>query len=418
MCFVGNRALYCFLFKTINNYAIMIDAKQLVCHQVDTIMVGSFMMVVFFYIMMGYAGEADLPAHASIAKQMLEENRLFENNFLLYFVANLLTLFSGNVLLIKYVLVILIGVSNTTKYIIVRDEFARRCSIMQARLASAALLFVFIIPVLYFLRYFNLFKSANTMYLGYYVPNVWHNSTILCMMPFAILTFFLSIRQLKEYEKKRNGLITLFVALGVLVKPSFFFIWGVAYPICMFVRYRFSKEFFYSLIPVVIGLLFVLYEYLTIFNSGDAEVVINVLPLFTTVFWSSHWLCLAISLALPMTFVLLYWEEVYKDLEFWFILVMLVVALGISWCCHETGDRIMHGNFGWQVVPAMWFVYYYVLKTALNSEREKRLIEQKPTSSVKVAFVTKGKVFLCIYLLHVAVGIFYLGRFLVAKIYY
>ena len=377
------------------------------------------MCFVFVYIMF-IVGDccSDLPAHAGFCIDMLKENRLFDNNFLMYFLVNLSTGFLNNFFFKKVSLALLIAVANTTKYVLVRNWFSESFSLRQSKVASLALLFVFVIPWAFFLRKIGLFENNYVlvpyeMYYGYYVPNVWHNSTVICMMPFAIVTFFLSVRQFDQYDGKRNRLITLFVVLGALMKPSFFFLYVMAYPICMFMRYRFDKPFFYSLIPILAGILCVLYEYMTIYcyDVPDGEgVSVNVMHVFSLEFWESHYLYFLISMALPILFVILFKKDICKDMEFWFVFIMLVVGLGISWCCCETGSRAGHGNFVWQVFTAMWFVYYYMLKTAMKREEFIGGVENYDTKLKLKKRI--NNVFLILFVLHVLMGCFYLVRYL------
>lgn len=382
----------------------------------DAMAVVAIMLVVFLYIM--FWGYSDMPAHAHIAKDMLEDGHLFAGNFLMYFMVNLLTFFSGAMLPIKMALCFLLACSNTAKYVLVRNELAGVVSLKRAKIVSLSLLFVFVVPVLYFLKVFGIFQSANTMYNHYSVPNVWHNSTILCMMPFAIITFFLSIRQFEEYNDKRNRLITVFVVLGTLVKPSFFFLYAVAYPICMLVKYRFSKYFFCSLLPIIVGILCVLYEYLTIYDIGDgSEVIISVWPLFTFEFWESRWLYFVISIAFPVVFVLFYWKDIHKDMEFWLIIIMVVVAFGIAWCCSETGERASHGNFSWQVVSAMWFVYYYLIKRVIISGCSFQNTDANGRTFVRGKLGWKNASFVVLYGLNVVTGVLYLMKYLITNSY-
>ena len=383
----------------------------------DTIVVFLLMFCVFFFIV--FYAVSDMSDHAYFAREMLKEGKLFSNNFLMFFLINLFSGFSGTIHSTKAALVLLLSVSNTAKYIIVKKAFEHWCHRKQAMVASLALLMVFVVPILFFLNFFGCVLGEDLMYLGYCVPNVWHNSTTLCMMPFAILTYLLSVKQFEDYDKRRNGLIALFVVLGTLIKPSFFFIYAVAYPIMTLTKYQFKKEFFFSLIPVLCGCVCVLYEYLTIYtpsvtadavNESSSGVVIEIMPLFTVGFWKSRWMKLIISMILPITFVVVYWEEIIKSREFWFVFVMLVMALGISWCCHETGPRADHGNFGWQVIAAMWFVYYYVLKTVVVCDNE--------CDTDGFHLKRRGKVFLGVYSIHVFVGLFYLIRYFVTRIYF
>lgn len=345
--------------------------RNIIKKNLDVIGIFALMVSIFAYIMFVVKWNSDLCAHTYIAQQMLEEHRLFSTNFLMYFLINLLTFFTGAKYPMRAVLVLLLAAANTAKYTIVREAFREWTSSKTAKLASFSMLFVYIIPLMYFLKPLGIFLSADNMYCGYYVPNVWHNSTILCMMPFAIACYLLSVKQFKQYTDRRNKYISLFLVLSVLVKPSFFFVYVIAYPIIMLSQYGLSKTFSKSLLPLLAGGICLVYEYVTIYYSGvndGSSVVIDIAQLFTLDFWQSRILYLVVSLSLPLLFLCLYGRTIVRDPEFWFVLIMLVCGLGIMWCCRETGPRATHGNFGWQTIAAMWFVYFYMLKTATNSE--------------------------------------------------
>lgn len=384
--------------------------SNIVKKNLDVVFIFLLMLLVFGCIMF-YVGNSDLPAHANIALDMLNNNRLFSTNFLMYFCVNILTFFSGNIFCMCIVLVVLIALSNTLKYKFVKDELLDKYDDKIASLSSFTLLFVYIIPVFYFLKYIGFFQNTHNMYMGYFVPNVWHNSTILCMMPFAIKVFQLSVKQLKEYETHRNIKIALYLTISTLIKPSFFFIYMVAYPIVMLFRYGFSYRFFVGMLPVLIGCLCMLYEYFTIYMvaTDESGVVISFSHILTCEFWKSHILYFLVSLAFPLLFLLLYRTQVCNDYEFWFVLLMLVSAIGISWCCVETGSRAMHGNFTWQVVSAMWFVYYYMLKIILRDDSCELALPNTIGGGIRSCVIKM------VYSLHVLMGLVYLLRFLFTK---
>lgn len=385
--------------------------RNIIKKNLDAIGIFVLMVGIFAYIMFVIKWNSDLPAHTHIAQQMLEEHRLFSTNFLMYFLINLLTFFTGAKYPMRAVLVLLLAAANTAKYTIVREAFREWTSSKTAKLASFSMLFVYIIPLMYFLKPLGIFLSADNMYMGYYVPNVWHNSTILCMMPFAIACYLLSVKQFKQYTNRRNKYISLFLVLSVLVKPSFFFVYVIAYPIIMLSQYGLSKTFSKSLLPLLAGGICLVYEYVTIYYSGvndGSSVVIDIAQLFTLDFWQSHILYLVVSLSLPLLFLCLYGRTIVRDPEFWFVLIMLVCGLGIMWCCRETGPRATHGNFGWQTIAAMWFVYFYMLKTVTNSEALP--LPQRGGYSQRTILIIFG--------LHVIMGFVYLGKFLVTKSFY
>jgi hypothetical protein len=385
--------------------------KHIVFTNFDVIGVFSLMLAIFSYIMFGMGlWKSDLPSHGWIAEQMLEKKQLFMGNFLMYFLVNLFTFFTGKRYKIRAILTLLIAIASVAKYIIARESFKEFTTSKIARWISLSLMFVYVIPWLYYLQAFGLSYDPGYMFQGrYFVPNVWHNSTIICMMPFAMLTYMLSVKQFKEYSNRRNRLITLYVALGVLIKPSFFFVYAVAYPLVIFGIYGFKKEFWRSLIPVGIGSLCVLYEYLTIYYNGGEDgsgVVIDVLQLFTLDFWEKQGPYLIVSLAFPIVFLCLYWHRIVKDKEFWFVVLMIVCAIGIWWCCKETGPRCDHANFYWQVIVVMWFTYYYILKVTLNDLKSHTFTLER-----------KGKIVLLLYGLHVLSGLVYLSRYLITENY-
>mgnify|MGYP007059985583 CR=1 FL=1 len=346
--------------------------RNIIRKNLDAVGIFVLMLGIFAYIMFVIKWKSDLCAHTHIAQQMLEEHRLFSTNFLMYFLINLLIFFTGSTYPMRAALVFLLALANTGKYVLVRETFGEWTSAKNAKWAAFAMLFVYVIPLMYFLKPLGISLSADNMYMGYYVPNVWHNSTILCMMPFAIACYLLSVRQFKQYTDRRNGYIALFLVLSVLVKPSFFFVYVVAYPIIMLIQYGLNKTFFKSLLPLLAGGICLVYEYVTIYYSGaddGSSVIIDIAQLFTPGFWQSRILYLTVSLSLPLLFLFLYGRMVIRDPEFWFVLIMLVCGLGIMWCCRETGPRANDGNFHWQAIAAIWFVYFYILKTLFaNSE--------------------------------------------------
>lgn len=398
--------------------------KKVIGSNLDVVFVGLLMLCIFMYIMFVHYVDSDLRAHAEIARIMLKQRRLFLGNFLLYFFVNLFTAFSCSTKMTKAVLAVLIALSNTGKYVIVRDAFGQFCPNRYARLFSFALLFVFVIPILWCLELLGLYNNPiwlpGVLNLGCYVPNLWHNSTILCSMPFAILTYLLSIKQFDGFQMGRNNKIALFVVIGTLIKPSFFFTWVVAFPILMFIRFRDRKEFWFSLIPVALCCICILYENFSVYFTsplmsfdskyGDSSVVISVAELFTLKFWKNYYLHLLFVFLFPFVFILSYWPKIRKDKEFWFVSILIVVAQGISWCCQETGPRFGHGNFSWQLVPCMWLVFYYILKVVVKSD-----FSVDETGTIKLT--NRGKLFLIVYLFHVLAGIWYLLRYLIIGSY-
>lgn len=376
----------------------------------DTIAVFLLMTTVFVYIMFCFGGNSgDLIGHAKavIRRANVGGPSIIAGNFLLYLMTNMITLFSGNQLAVWITLPIIIALCNTAKYVIVRNAFTVDVERRVAMILSMSLLLVYVIPIAY--CFSGIGAWTHRLYVGYIVPNIWHNSTLLCMMPFAIIAYMQSVRQLQDYSPKRTVYISIALILSILVKPSFFFMYAIVFPFVYFVRYRWSKEFWYLIVPILLGVLIVVYEYITIglyypkHEEGDG-MIISCARIFTWTFWQTRWITWLISLAFPMLFSVLYRNEISKDLEFYALVGMLVVALGIYMCCQETGYRASHGNFAWQMYVVMWFIYYYILR--------------KIVQGVRNGVGWREKLMCSLYALHTASGIFYLLHYLITKNYY
>lgn len=376
----------------------------------DVLAVFAAMMAIFTYVLFAFPVSAsDFQTHAEAIRDYVTvpDSHMFSGNFLMYFIVNLLTLFSGDMIAIYVAFALVVAAANTAKYVIVRNAFALDIDQRWARMMSAALLVVYIIPVLYFFP--GIWPHLHYMHLIYLTPNEWHNSTFICMMPFAIIAYLLSIRQLEQYDPRRTWYIGLSLMLSVLVKPSFFFIYAVVFPIIYWMRYRFSKTFWLMMIPVAAGVCAVLYEYLTIFlffpSGGTGGVAITAERFAQWPFWQVRLQSWTVSLALPIIFVWLYWKEIRKDYEFYTVAGLLAVALGIFLFCVERGPRASHGNFAWQIYAAMWFVYYYVLKVVVQG------VQKNGWQKREIGMVA-------LYGLHVIFGIVYLLRFLIMQTFH
>lgn len=368
----------------------------------DVIAIWLLMSGIFLYQMFGPFGVlTDLAEHLNTAVYMLETDTYVVGNFLMYLMVNVLSCFTGNAMWMAIALPLLIATANTAKYVLVREAFKPEVGMNYARIAAFTLLFVTIIPW---------FIPLRNWYMGYIIPNIWHNSTWICMMPFAIVTYILSIRQLEAFDTRRNGWITLFVVLSICVKPSFFFIYGIAYPIIILCRYGFKKELGYTMIPIVVGMLLVLYQYVTIYFYGtptdaDSSDVVDIWAPFKWETWQDKWDTWLLSFVLPTIFVVLYRKEIKRDYELWFVVLMMIVAMGIAICCYETGYRRYHGNFTWQLLSAMWFVFFYMLRVMSRHIKP----GEKPAVREIVMMVLLA--------IHVVWGIAYLCRFMIDKTY-
>ena len=374
---------------------------------------------VFYYIFLkcGFSVElgdiygdydSDIPYHVYAALNGLRERSFFKGNFLLYLLINLLSGFSMNFKLKGMATCLLLGMAEAATYTMFREQFQKRgVPHTSSILLAISMLLVFVIPYTYYLGLlgFSDADSSRYMYYAYYVPTVWHNSTIIFSMPFSLALFLLSESALKICRLNTIWKMCIIVALDVFVKPSFFFIFLIGFSVVAFARYRFSKDFIRCMFPVVVGTLCMLYVFLSIYGdtSDDSGVQVS----FAKLLQLDHfgWYKIAASLAFPVLFVVFRWRKIDRDFFFLYVLLLLASAIGISLVCVETGPRANHGNFYWQVIPAMQLTYFFILRNLV----------MKKTETQKERIV--GEALMVLFSLHVLSGIWYLARYVLFGIY-
>lgn len=357
----------------------------------------------------------DIHDHAAFARQMALGQRPYSGNFLVYLMVNVLSFFSNNAVLSEAVLCLMIAGATTYRFylasqkinqLVYSDGLSKKAEI-STLFWALSLIFVFAIPIP------GYFTDDCFMYLGSFVPNVWHNSTILILFPFALLLFDLSYKQLQSFDKQRNLFILILVSLNLFIKPSFFFVFICVYPLLLLFTYKFKKEFWYSILPLAVGCCLLVLEYWIIYKVGiptdkEASSVIF-MPFYKNPEFGDELMQIPIALFFSILFPLLYSifniSRLWKSTLFWYCLLSFVVSVLIFFFISESGPRASHGNFYWQIVICTWICFFGALVSLLKD------------------FKTRGKtginnLLATVYLIHVVIGVIYFVRLLVTGGYY
>jgi len=294
---------------------------------------------------------SDIQAHAVLLKKAVNGTIPFPANPLYCLTIYAIAFFNTGTehLYIASVLILSLGV--TAKFII-SQKFAvhyyrnipRRNIPSDAVIAllCALLLFAFSIP--------STILSKGTFYLGQIPPNVWHNSTTIFLMPFALLLFWFSYEQLVKPTTANNLLITLFCVLNVLIKPSFYFVFSLSYPLMLISRFGLRKELWLNLLPVVTGSALLAAEYYLMYVLGfdlsneKSGIAISLLSA-----WSHYSPNIAISLIastfFPLVYLCFYWKDLFQKLVLQYAMLSFLIAIVIASVFIETGPRTFHFNF-------------------------------------------------------------------------
>jgi len=357
----------------------------------------------------------DIHDHAAFARQMCTGEIPYTGNFLVYLLVNVFSFFTAKVTSTEISLCVLLAFAGAYRYFLSQRKINAVLNHGQTSPADSwmsvilalCMLFVFVIPIPSYLT------DDKYMYIGNYVPNVWHNSTILFLFPFAILLFELSFRQLKEFNNKRNIGIFFLILLNLFIKPSYFFVFVCVYPVLLLSKYKLKKEFWLSIIPLVVGLFFLIGEYWVIYKTGtpSGKVVASsvvFLPFYRSPEFADLELIpisMFFSLLFPILYTLFNLPFMLKSRLFWYTFLSFVVSVLIFFFISESGPRASHGNFYWQIVICTWFCFFVALLSLVKD--------------FKAAGRTfKNMLLATVFSAHVVIGIIYLVRMMMTGVYY
>ncbi|MDU1892308.1 MAG: hypothetical protein E6767_16610 [Dysgonomonas sp.] len=372
------------------------------------IIITASITVLFFFIFIFLIERLewqDITDHAKFSLDMMTGKAPIEGNLLLYLLVHLFTLCSTNLESHVISICALIAIGISIRYVWVQHNIYALNLISDSAnkqywlsvLIALSLLFVYAIPIPnYFLRgYFQ---------YGAFVPNLWNNSTTIFLFPFAIVLFYKGYQQIEGYKWKRDLVLFLLILLNVFIKPSFFFVFIIVYPLFMLYKYKFNKTFWLSLLPLFLGGLCVLLEYYTIYIQGNKLDSEPSFVVFSPLDMYNHFaqirtlpFSLIFSMLFPLTYYLLNFKEVKNNLLAGFVFVSMVVAILIFLLINESGPRGLHSNFYWQIVICVWLFFYQSLIFLL-------------TDIKKQGWTIKNKLLLSLYSIHVIIGVIYLIR--------
>jgi hypothetical protein len=273
------------------------------------------------------------------------------------------------------------------------------------------LLFIFCLPG------FN-FSYPDRFYLGQLAPNVWHNSTVIFLFPFAIILFFkvFELLQANEPNKKISYQVAALILINALIKPSLLFTIIPSF----FILFLFSnnpwkikiKELD-KFLPFIVGIIFIGVEYLIIYKLNYTSTVtpsnqsgIMIAPFEVWRYLSGNVVISFLTSCLfPLVYIFITKGKVLKSPLVIFAVTNFIIALAIWILFAESGDRKLHGNFYWQVVITNYLLFFSLLLHLING------IKTNTISKIK-RLVIAG-----VLLMHFAWGVFYWIKIIIFRGY-
>lgn len=361
-------------------------------------------LFVSFNYFINIFSNGDMRTHALFARQMLLGERPTGGNFLFYWLVNIFSFFSINVAPSQISLCFLLAVATTYKYHLTENYFSKiliQSPLMKEKqlysvLIAISLLIVMAIPI-------PGFFVTHSFVKGSFVPNNWYNSTVIFLFPFALLLFYYSFKQIISYETNRNWWMILLIVLNIFIKPSYFFVFIIVYPVFLLFKYKLKREFWVAMIPPLFGIVLLMIEFFFIYkydsNTKNASSVV-LKPLYSYTLESKLWqlpVSLIFSLLFPIAYSIVKYRKIKNSVLLWFTLFSVIVAVLVYLLLAETGPREIHGNFYWQVIICTWLSFFVALAALIKDI----IVEGK----------TRINYFLMsLYTIHVFVGLLYFGR--------
>ena len=354
---------------------------------------------------------SDLQSHIEHLQFVIqgEVSPLVNSNFLFYLTVYTLAFFQNNKDLLSLASSITLALALAAKFHLTHQFLDQQQSPNEKKisnlwliLGSLAMLLVFSLPTPNFL-------ITTRYYIGQIPPNIWHNSTTILLMPFAIMLFLQSFNQFSNPTTRGIVILTILIALNLAAKPSFFFVFCLVYPLMLLIQFKLSKQFWRNMIPVFIGLALLALQYYVMYQVGyrigfssKRDVMIAFLAVWTR-YTPNIPLSLLASLVFPITYLVGYPKDVLQNRLVQYSGLCFLASLAIFCTLAETEPYTGHGNFLWQAVVCSYLLFMVLLAQFLAKLQQSGLGNWK------------NRIILAAFSLHVISGILYLIKFFVMK---
>jgi hypothetical protein len=348
----------------------------------------------------------DINTHVYMIVSSLDGTISPPANFLFYLTVYVASFFSTNIQKLTIVTDHVLDLSILGKYIVTYLFLYSTASISNGikpgkrnliiTLLAFGLAFAFSFPI-------GSIRSGQ-YYLGQIPPSVWHNSTVIFLMPFAILLFWLSYQQLISPNRLRRILIISLVILNILIKPSFFFVYLLSYPILLVKAFGVKKQAFLELLPIGIGAVLLFVEFYLLFIQDPLSSGLSIHPFQVWGAYSPNIpLSILASISFPLFYTFIYWKDVKKDTLLQYAWLLFISGIIIFSLLVQNGDQESSGNFIWQCIAANYLLFMGVLSRLIP----KLIHNPKPVWRQIVVSV--------IFALHFISGAYYISRIFIFK---
>ncbi|AFM03960.1 hypothetical protein Fleli_1539 [Bernardetia litoralis DSM 6794] len=356
-----------------------------------------FLLSIVFFLYIVLYVHTDIQAHINLLVAELSEGS-FMIPPLYYFVLYLFMQITGH---FKISAIIILSLTMVAKYL-VSIQISKNFKTNEIHTLFFIVFTLIVIPINFFIN--------SQFLLGKLNINVWHNSTIIFLMPFALLLFEYSCRVIddKVITTKNLIIISILILINALAKPSYLFVFLPVFPILFVFYTRKWKKIFLPLLISFYGGVCIIIEYIYIYITNPQNSKDGVKLGFGEVwrYYSNNIpLDLLVSITLPLVVSVLFYKRAIKQSRYIFAVFTFFFAVAIYVFFHETGDRMYHGNFSWQIIACNYILFLVCTLIGLEYIKEKGLRNYKAI------------IFLITFILHTVSGILYIVKIITEKVW-
>ena len=298
---------------------------------------------------------------------------------LYYFSLHIFSGFSTSAIFINNTAIVLLSCLLLLKYLfshrLVKSSLLKEennLSIFEISLLSFLMLFVS--PLVYS-------TTQNYFYLGKLASNVWHDTTLIAVMPFVILLFYQSLKFIKNEQISILNVIyiLLFSIINLLIKPSFLYAFIPAFSFILLFKYGIKHKKFWiglttlSFIALIIGINYYLVYETSLYNEvlKYPKISIKVKPFFFFGQFSRNIsVDFFLSLVFPILCIVFFEKEVKVNLSLQYVMWLFLFAFIIAILFEEGGSRAGQGNFAWQVILVNYLLFLSFASFAYQKIKE------------------------------------------------
>lgn len=287
-------------------------------------------------------------------------------NWLFYRVVHVLSTGSGEYNVVLFMTMCVLAASVAAKYLVsvaiarrwLRPELASLPAEHRARF-DALLIFTIFLSLFAFSLPVNKFREYY--YIGQFPANVWHNSTTIFLMPFALGLLWAGWRYLRAPRRSLLLWIVALSLLNLLAKPSFFLTFAVAFPIMVLATHRLRRPTWEAAAAFLIPVAYLWMQTNALYIEQDNAGAMGGLAWTPFLVWRAFSdnlvLSVAASVLFPASVLAAYPGIALRSMLYRFVLLNFAVGLTVYSLLSEKGPRQFDANLSWQVIVTMFMLF-------------------------------------------------------------